>query len=885
MKKALKITAIAIGSLLLLLILLPVVFKGKIKEIVVREGNKMLNAQFDFRTFNLSLIRNFPQATISIGDFYLHGIGDFQQDTLISAGRISATVNLMSLFSERYDISRISLVNAAIKAKVLEDGRANWEIMKPSEEVQEETPTSESPFQIKLRKVTLDGVDVVYEDLAGGLYAALKGLQLALSGDMSADEALLKIKLEVEKLTVRSGGIPFLAGVKTLIDTKIDANFKELKFVLGENTLKLNGIVASLNGMFAMLDDGFDMDLTLNTEKIGFKELLSMVPAVYTNDFKGLKASGDVELVAWLKGKMVGDDLPAFDVSLKVTEGSFRYPSLPKGVDRINIAASAKSPGGPADRAVVDISKFNFTMGENPFSMTLHLTTPVSDPAFVANAKGVLNLGMVKEVYPLEDMELNGVLDANFDLQGRMSYIEKEQYDKLNASGTLGLNDMLLKMKDIPDMNIQKSTLSFSPQYVTLSETTVGIGRSDITADCRLENYIGFALKGTTIKGKLNISSNLLDLNELMGEESTEQAESESVTAFEVPKNIDFEMNTRLKKLLFSNLDLENVAGGVTIRNGKLDMHNLSFNTLGGGVVANGYYSTAADPKSPHLNASFNLDAVSFKQCFATFVTIQKLAPIFEGLTGNFSGKLALDTRLDNELNPIYNTMGGEGSLNTKDLNISGISTFDMIADALKRPDLKNIHVKDLTLHFTITEGRINTKPFDIKVADTNLNLSGSTGIDQTINYMGKVTLPASAGAIGKVTTLDLKIGGTFTSPKVSVDMQGMLQQAVTAVTEEVKERALEEASKLIGIDLTDVQKQRDAMISEAQKAGDKLVEEAKKQADEAMKKAGDNVLKQVAAKKSGDALIKEAEKSSASLVSKATAEGDKLVEKAKQGE
>lgn len=46
------------------------------------------------------------------------------------------------------------------------------------------------------------------------------------------------------------------------------------------------------------------------------------------------------------------------------------------------------------------------------------------------------------------------------------------------------------------------------------------------------------------------------------------------------------------------------------------------------------------------------------------------------------------------------------------------------------------------------------------------MNLSGSTGLDQTIDYSGKIKLPASAGDIAKLTTLDLKIGGTFSSPQ-----------------------------------------------------------------------------------------------------------------------
>ena len=70
---------------------------------------------------------------------------------------------------------------------------------------------------------------------------------------------------------------------------------------------------------------------------------------------------------------------------------------------------------------------------------------------------------MIKQVYPLGDMELNGTIDADMQMSGRLSYIEKEEYERMQASGTIGLTGMKLKMKDMPDVEIKKS-LSLSPR-------------------------------------------------------------------------------------------------------------------------------------------------------------------------------------------------------------------------------------------------------------------------------------------------------------------------------------------------------------------------------------------------------------------------------------
>ena len=61
MKKIMKLTGAVIAIIVLLMITVPYFFRDKIEELVKTEGNKMLNAEFDFGNLDISLIRNFPQ--------------------------------------------------------------------------------------------------------------------------------------------------------------------------------------------------------------------------------------------------------------------------------------------------------------------------------------------------------------------------------------------------------------------------------------------------------------------------------------------------------------------------------------------------------------------------------------------------------------------------------------------------------------------------------------------------------------------------------------------------------------------------------------------------------------------------------------------------------
>ncbi len=783
-KKTMKIAGITLGVILLLLLILPFAFQGKLVKLVKEEGNKMLNAQFDFRTLNISLLRNFPSASVSLEDFWLKGTGPFENDTLIQAGELTAAVNLFSLFGDGgYDISRIIVKDTRVHAIVLEDGRPNWDVMKPSPDA--ETPedeTAQETFRIKLQKLSVDNLSVVYDDRQGGIFADLSRLEADCSGDFGSDRTVVDLKMETPSLTCRTGGIPLLNKVSLEADMDVDADLAGGKFTLRENMLRLNAIQLNLDGWLAQTKQGMDMDLRLNTNEVGFKELLSLIPAIYAKDFQDLKTDGKVTLNAFARGSMEGNTkVPQFEVNLDVKDAMFRYPSLPAGVEKINISALIRNAGGPLDATEISVAPFDFVLAGNPFSLNATVKTPVSDPDFYLTARGKLDLGKVKEVYPLDDMQLNGLVQADLELGGRLSMVEKEQFEQMQAKGSLRLNQMKLVLKDMPPVDIQQSVFTFSPRYLQLSETTVNIGKNDLTLDSRFENYLGYALKGSTLKGTLNVSSNHLNLNDFMSADTTAAvaevpADTAAMGVIRVPENIDFQMQAAFRELLFDKMTLTDGKGTLLVRNGTVDMRNLSFNTMGGSVTMNGAYA-APQKKQPELNAAFDMRNISFAQAYQDLGLVQQLAPIFAGLKGNFSGNLQIDTPLDATMSPVMSAVQGKGALSTKDLSLSGVKFIDQVADIVKKPSLKEIKVKDLNIDFEIKDGRVTTKPFDLKLGDYNMNLSGSTGLDQTIDYTGKITMPAG-GIASKLGTVDMTIGGTFTSPKVGIDMASLARNA-----------------------------------------------------------------------------------------------------------
>ncbi|MDL2278722.1 AsmA family protein, partial [Parabacteroides sp. OttesenSCG-928-G07] len=461
-KKGLGIFGAIVAILIVILIAVPFLFKDKIKQVVLDIANEQINARVEIGDFGLNLFSSFPNATLSLKNVLVIGVDAFEKDTLLQAKSASVTIDLFSLFGSNYDISRINLDGVSVYAKLLADGKANWDIMKESSSTTQADEDS-SPFNLSLKRITIKDCNIVYDDLQSKMKAVISRWNGTISGDFSASETTLKTNSTIDELTFSMDGIPYLSKAKLSADAALKANFDNMTFVFENSRLGLNELKAFIEGSFAMVgEEGMDFDLKLNAPDTQFKDILSLVPAMYTDDFKNVKTSGTASLDGYLKGRMEGESYPAFDFKINVDNAMFQYPSLPKSVDNINVNVLVNSKGGSLDNTVVDVSKFSFSLGGNPFAGSVRVTTPMSDPNLRFAANGTLDLGMIKDVYPLEQgTELNGKIVADMSVATAMSSIEKEQYEKVSASGTLKVNDMVYKSPDMADVKINDAGLTF----------------------------------------------------------------------------------------------------------------------------------------------------------------------------------------------------------------------------------------------------------------------------------------------------------------------------------------------------------------------------------------------------------------------------------------
>ena len=149
-KKFLKWTGITFLVLIILLILIPILFKDQIKQMIIDEVNKTLTAELSIDDFDLTFISTFPNMTIELMDSKLTGKDEFKGVKLMDIENITAHVGFWSVIGgDQIEIDEIHITNPVFDVRVLEDGLANYDIVKPDSLMTEGIQYYKCPDQIR----------------------------------------------------------------------------------------------------------------------------------------------------------------------------------------------------------------------------------------------------------------------------------------------------------------------------------------------------------------------------------------------------------------------------------------------------------------------------------------------------------------------------------------------------------------------------------------------------------------------------------------------------------------------------------------------------------------------------------------------------------------
>lgn len=795
----------------------PYLFKKQIVDIVKKEINKKINAKVDFKDVDISFFRHFPKVAVGLDDLQVVGTGVFAADTLISSKRIDAALNIMSVIKGKdMTIYSVFVESPRIHAIVNKDSVANWDIIKPDTA----TSTAEAkPYKMALQQYAVHNAYINYKDETSAIGTEIFDLNHEGSGDFTSDLFTLKTTTNADAVTVSYGGVDFLYKAKAVADADIQVDNKNSVYRFKTDKITVNDLKLSGEGAVKdLLEKGYDLDIKFNAPSTDFKNILSLVPAVYKNDFDKIKTSGSAIFSGFVKGVYNETSIPAYHVDMQVKDGFFQYPDLPKPLQQINIKATVDNPDGVTDNTVVNVEKAHFEMDKEPFDIRLLVKKPISNMFVDAAAKGKLDLSKLSQLVKLEaGTKIAGLLNADVYVKGNVKDIEAQKLDQFTAGGTINLNNFLYVAKDYPTgVKINTLTTSFTPAKVDIKTLDGQYLSSNFVGTGQINNLLNYMLQGKPLNANLTLKADNINLNDWMGTSADTTAKGAAAAPFAVPANLNVLINAGVDKLHYDKVDISNLSGSLKINDETVTIADVKGNALDGAVMVSGTYSTKESKAKPGISLLYNVDKVDVQKTFAAFNTVQVLMPVGRFIAGKLSSQLTLNGRLGDNMMPDLSSLTGNGNLLLIEGFLAKFAPLEKIASTLNVKQLEQISLKDVKNYFEFSNGQVLVKPFNVKVSGIDMEIGGLQGFDQSLNYVINMKVPRammgdkgnqlvnnlvtqvnSKGVpvkVGDVINLNLKLGGFLKSPTIKTD----LKQGVENMADQLKQQVTDFAKAKI---------------------------------------------------------------------------------------
>ena len=889
-KKIFKWGGITLLLLIIAMIAIPFFFKDTIKEKVIEMANENLKANIALQDVDISLFKNFPKAQVTLNDFVLVNKEPFVGDTLFAAKHIDVTLSIKDLLAGNYNLLGANVKDASVYIHLNKEGAGNFDIAIPSDKPEEES----APIKLDIQQYNVENLKFTFKMDDGNLFMEVADIYHSGKGNFA--EEVLDLDTQTKaNVTFAMDKSTFMKQVPITLQAILGIDLKNQKYTFKQNKATVNRLDLVFDGFIQLLEEGQRYDLTFSTPTNSFQNFLALIPEEYSKSIENVKTTGNLTLKGFAKGDMVGDKIPTFGIEMYADNASFKYPNLPKTVRDITIDLKVNNTTGVTNDTKVNLNKFTMSIDQDHFSARANVSNIVVNPFVDLAVKGTINLANLSQAYPISlDKKFSGILCADIATQLDMKSVETKNYQNIKAQGNLSLSQFVYAGEEfVKPFHIDNLNVAFSPSHIGLSQFDARTGETDLHLTGTIDNLYGFAFRKEILKGNFNLSSNKLVVNDFMQSAAKEattptkqetketpkiEAKTPTQAAIKVPAFLDCTLTAKANTVSYDNLKLSNVSGKLIIKDEKVALENLKSDIFGGNIALSGDVSTKE--KTPTFDVNLNLNRVNIPEAFSQITMLEKIAPIANAVQGKVNTVINVKGSLKNDLTPEINSISGDlfAALIDSKIDSQGSALLSALDSQFTGLNLANLNLKDIKAAVDFEDGKVKIKPFTIKYKDVGIEVAGSHGFDQQMNYKLTFNVPPqmlgkeAEGLLAKLTPENQKkisnlpvvatVGGTFKKPQVSTDAKTVVKDLATQIAKNQINNltakgtdALQQAlgSKTNSGTAAEVTQTIGGLMKNKDSTMTKVKEKAKEEAKKEAKKQLGNFLKGLGGKNEGE--------------------------------
>ncbi|WP_417559124.1 AsmA-like C-terminal region-containing protein [Mesoflavibacter zeaxanthinifaciens] len=333
--------------------------------------------------------------------------------------------------------------------------------------------------------------------------------------------------------------------------------------------------------------------------------------------------------------------------------------------------------------------------------------------------------------------------------QGNYSFnLHQNPNKKWDIKGNVGFNNLYASFPEshLP-IQMPATKLSLNNDNVTLNNAVVNYGESNATITGAVKNLEGFK-NGKTVSANLKLSSTNINANELMAMFSGNNVEVEkeektiindSVNlqkqAFKIPENLQFSFITDIDNIEYAGLHLEDVHGGLELKDGHLQLKKLQLKTLAANVEGNIDYE-AKNNQQASLDFNLHLRQVKMNEIQNLMPVLDTLFPITKSFVGKADFSIKASSQLDKNLNFNLKTFKGVAALKARNIMVLDGPAFRDLAKTFMFKNKKEVTpIESLDLEMEFEGDKLIIYPALLEIDRYKLAVGGEQYLNLSYKY------------------------------------------------------------------------------------------------------------------------------------------------------
>lgn len=466
MKRFFKIFGITLASFVGVVIVAAsiavwVVFTPERLTPIARQvADKFITCEYELGEVDLTFFSTFPEFGLRAdGICLVNPMSDAQSDTLLSAPKVVATVNVADfLVRKNLTIREVSLTDMNANIFINSKGEGNFDVFVTSPDSTEEDTTAFSlPFnEICVRSLAVEANQLTFVDEKDTIDASLSHTEIKAKVESWDD---IRLNLGSQDICANVKGTQFANHLCLKMVLPMSADLETMHFELEDASLAVNEFEIALAGK-ADIHDTIHLDAHLETEEWQIEPLLALLPSQITESLKDIKVNGKIHLDADAKGQFGEGVMPLIDANVTLKDGEADYKPLPYHLRDIQLVAAAHLDLNDDKASYVDLTSLSAKTKNTQVEAKGNVTELLADMLLDLHLKLDANIPDFDYFLP-KTMVLDGRTKGAVDAKIRLSDLTNMRLEKGRITGDLTLKDIDFKM-DSMLAKLPMTTLTFA---------------------------------------------------------------------------------------------------------------------------------------------------------------------------------------------------------------------------------------------------------------------------------------------------------------------------------------------------------------------------------------------------------------------------------------